>query len=362
MTPNKNYYCLILAGGKGRRLWPYSRQNCPKQFIDFLGTGRTQLQQTYDRMIKLISPENIYISTNINYLDLVQEQLPEVARTNIMPEPIYRNTAPSIAWAGHRIRHLNPRASIIVTPSDQIISNEEAFGNNVLSGLDFVSQEDYFLTMGIRPTRPEPGYGYIQLGEAMRDNVYRVKSFTEKPEREFATIFMESGEFYWNTGLFLTNVKHLHYCFSKLLPVVLDNLDAINYYATPEQEEAFMMQHFTAYPNMSVDMGILEKSDKVCVMKCDFGWADLGTWHSIYEALRKTDDDNVIIDSEVIIEDSKRNVIKLSKGRIGVINGLEGFIVAERGNVLFICKKEDSSDLVRKYINEVQMKKGEDFI
>ena len=362
MANLENFYCLILAGGKGRRLWPCSRENYPKQFVDFFGTGRTLLQQTYDRMKAIFPADHILINTNINYLGLVMEQLPDVSRSQIMAEPIHRNTAPSIAWAAHRLLHLNPKASFIAVPSDQLIINEKAFRQNVIDGLTFVAGNDVLLTMGINPTRPEPGYGYIQLAERLEHDVYIVKTFTEKPDREFAKTFMESGEFCWNTGLFLANVDHLWQRLSKILPSVLRTLDDINYYASTEQEDAYMLEHFSSYPNVSVEMGLLDGSEGVCVMKCDFGWADVGTWHGIYEALSKTTDGNVVIDSDVIIENSRGNVVKLPKGKLGVIDGLEDFIVAEKDNVLLICKKEDSSDLIRKYVNEVRMKKGEKFV
>ncbi len=362
MTKTDNFYCLILAGGKGRRLWPCSRESYPKQFIDFFGTGRTLLQQTYDRMSKVIPADHIFINTNVNYVDLVMEQLPTVPRARIMAEPIHRNTAPSIAWATHRISHLNPDASIIAVPSDQLVINDEVFKQNVLDGLAFVSTHDELLTMGVRPTRPEPGYGYIQMADPVEGGVYAVKTFTEKPNREFATMFVESGEFLWNTGLFLANVKHLWNRFCAILPFVLRKLDDLNYYATAEQEEAFVQEHFPSYPNMSLESGLLDSAENVSVMKCGFGWADIGTWHGIYEALPKNNDDNVVIDSDVMMENSRGNVIKLPKGKLGIIDGLEGFIVAEKENVLLICKKEDSSALVRKYVSEVQLKKGERFI
>ena len=362
MKENSNYYCVILAGGKGRRLWPTSRESFPKQFIDFFGSGRTQLQQTYDRFAKIMPEDHIFINTNISYLDLVREQLPQVPRERILAEPIHRNTAPSAAWATHRIMHLNPDASIIISPSDQAVQNEEAFIANVQEGLDFVSANNCLLTMGVKPTRPEPGYGYIQLGERAANDVYRVQSFTEKPDREFAKVFMDSGEFYWNTGLFLSNARYCFECFCKLLPAVLRNFDEMKPDFTPEEENNFINENFPAYPNLSIDNGILEKSDNVYVMKCDFGWADLGTWHSIYEAMQKGDGDNVVIDSEVMIDNAHGNVIKLPKDKIAVINGLDGFIVAEKDNVLLICKKEDSSALVRKFVNEVQIKKGEKYV
>lgn len=358
-----NNFCVILAGGKGRRLWPCSRQQYPKQFIDFFGTGRTQLQQTYDRMLKIIDRENIYINTNEQYKDIVKQQLPELSDANLMAEPIHRNTAPSVAWATHRISHINPNANLIVVPSDQLIFNEEQFKNDVLEGLQFVEQNESMLTMGVKPTRPEPGYGYIQIGDYSHiDDIFKVQSFIEKPDRSFAKMFMDSGEWYWNTGMFLSNVHYLKKRLYNLLPVVLRNLDEAKPNFTYQEENEFMKENFTVYPNISIDYGILEKSDNIFVKKCDFGWVDVGTWHSIYEAMQKSEDDNVIINSDVVLEDSHKNVIKLPKGKIAVINGLDDFIVAEKDNVLLICKKEDSSALVKKYVNEMQIKRGDDFV
>lgn len=359
----ENNYCVILAGGKGRRLWPCSRESRPKQFIDFFGTGRTQLQQTFDRFCKILPQENIFINTNATYENLVKEQLPEVAADHIMPEPIYRNTAPSMAWAAHRIAKINPEANIIVSPSDQAVFNEDAFKQNIMNGLQFVTRNDIILTLGVKPTRPEPGYGYIQIGDNIdNSDVYQVRSFTEKPNREFAKFFIESNEFLWNTGLFLSNVQFINTCMYKHLPSVLRTFDQKYPNATCSEESTFIQEHFPSYPNISLDYILLEKSDKACVMKCDFGWADLGTWHSIFEATQRSDEENVIINSDVIIDDARNNIIKLPEGRLAVINGLDGYIIAEEDNVLLICKKEDSSSLVRKYVNEVLLKKGNKYI
>ena len=320
------------------------------------------MQQTFDRMAKIVPADHIYINTNEEYVDLVKEQLPEVSADNILAEPIHRNTAPSMAWANHRISMMNPNACIIATPSDQAIFNEEAFRKNVLEGLAFVAENNHFLTMGVKPTRPEPGYGYIQMGDVYSDNIYQVQSFTEKPERDFAKVFVESGEFYWNTGLFLSNVSYLRECFCKILPPVLRDYDNKYPEFSVETENAYMKESFSSYPNISVDFGILEKPSNVCVMRCDFGWADLGTWHSIYEAMQKGEGDNVIVDSDVLMENCYNTVVKVPKGKLAVLNGLDGFIVAESDNVLLVCKKEDSSALVRKYVNEIQMKKGDEFV
>ena len=344
-------------------MWPASRMDRPKQFIDFFGTGRTLLQTTYDRFVRLLPAKNIYICTCKEYLPLVKEQLPELTEMNILVEPVHRNTAPSVAWANMRIKRINPQANIVITPSDQMVMNEEKFARSLETGINYVTENDVLLAMGVRPTRPEPGYGYIQLGDlSCKPDVYSVKSFTEKPEREFATMFMESGEFYWNAGIFISNSCHLTKTFESIFPSVLRNLhvDLPNY--TYEEELEYVAQNYPRYPNLSLDYAILEQGRSVYVMKCDFGWADLGTWHAIYECMSKTLDDNVTLDTEVLLDDAKNNIIRLPKGKLGVISGLDGYIIAEEDNVLLICKKEDSSALVRKYVNEVQIKYGDDFI
>ena len=362
-TDKKNY-CVILAGGRGQRLWPVSREQRPKQFLDLFGTGRTLLQSTFDRFERLLPIENIYLCTCAEYHDLVREQLPEIADCNIIVEPIHRNTAPSVAWASMRIHHIDPEANIIVSPSDQLVLNESSFAHSIDVGLGYVSENHVLLAMGVKPTRPEPGYGYIQLGDlSCKPDVYQVKSFTEKPERDFARVFMDSGEFYWNTGIFISSAYHLLDTFEHVFPPVLRGLryDVKEY--TPEEELKYVEENYSRYPNLSLDYAILEQSENnVFVMKCDFGWADLGTWHSIYEVMHKVNDDNVVMDSEVILEGCKNNIIKLPKGKLGVFNGLEGYIVAEEDGVLLICKKSDNSSMVKKYVNEVRIKYGDEFV
>lgn len=356
-------YCIILAGGKGKRLWPASRLERPKQFIDFFGTGRTQLQATYDRIASILPKENIFISTCRDYLSLVREQLPELPEQHILAEPVNRNTAPAVAWAGVSIHRECKDARIVVIPSDQLIFNEDAFRKNVLDGLRFVADNDIMLTMGIKPSRPEPGYGYIQEGEPTPfSGINKVQSFTEKPEREFAKLFMNSGEFLWNTGMFLCNANYLRQFMLdviKDMPYRMANLLEME---SAEERMQYVNQHFPAYPNLSMDKAALEMCDNVYVMHCDFGWADLGTWHAAYECMQKTDGENVVVDSQVMMENCKDNIVKLSKGHVGVINGLEGYIVTEENGVLLICPKGDSSSLIRKYINEVGIKYGDKYI
>jgi len=363
MEKHQDNYCVILAGGEGRRLWPSSRREKPKQFIDFFGTGRTLLQTTFDRFAKFIEEDHIYICTRSNFLHWVEEQLPQVRRENILVEPVNRNTAPSVAWAGRRIHRQNNNARIIVVPSDQLIIGEEAFQENVLTCLDFVAHNDIMLTMGVKPSRPEPGYGYIQMGEPTQTKgISKVQSFTEKPEREFARMFMESGEFLWNTGIFISNVNHMREFFLHVFTDLPGRLADLRIDYTPEEELTCVQQYFPYYPNVSMDKAALEMTDNVNVAQCDFGWADIGTWHAAYEYMQQGDDDNVVIDSEVMMEDCHGNIVKLPKGHIGVINGLDGFIIAEEGDVLLICKKYDSSALIKKYSNEIGIRYGDQYV
>ena len=359
----KNNFCVILAGGRGRRLWPASRNAHPKQFIDFFGTGKTLLQTTFSRFSRILPIENIYICTCKEYLHLVKEQLPELPEHNIMLEPVHRNTAPSVTWAAMRILRRDPHANVIVTPSDQLVIDEESFFRSMNVGIGYVAENEVLLAMGVKPTRPEPGYGYIQLGDlTCKPEVFQVKSFTEKPERDFAKMFMESGEFYWNTGIFISNARHLLASFEKIFPEVLRNLPVEKPDYTYEEELEYVEENYPRYPNLSLDYAILEQCQNVFVMRCNFGWADLGTWHAMYEAMSKVEDDNVILDSRVELDDCHNNIICLPKDKIGVFNGLDGYIVVEQDNVLLISKKGDSSSLVKKYANEVQIKYGDEFV
>ena len=363
MELSEKHFGVILAGGKGRRLWPCSREQKPKQFVDFFGVGRTQLQQAYDRFLRIIPPGNIYVSTQVEYGDLVKEQLPDLPKENILAEPVARNTAPSVAWAAFRISHICPDAQVIMMPSDQAVIGDDVFERDARQCLDFVAQKDCLIAMGVRPSRPEPGYGYIQMGdETTEEGLYRVQSFTEKPERDFARMFVESGEFLWNTGIFLSNVKHLVRSLRRILPVVLRLIDKEDMVVSMEQELSFVKENFSKFPNLSMDNGVLEKSKGVYVKRCNFGWADMGTWHSIYESQQNGEGDNVVLDSEVMLENCRDNIIDMPKGHLAVINGLEGYIVAEAGDVLLICPKGDSSALIRKYVNEVRLRYGEQYV
>lgn len=345
---NNNYYCIIMAGGMGRRFWPYSRKALPKQFLDFFGTGQTMLQQTYERYKQIISPENIYITTHTDYRDIVLKLLPEVRENQLIIEEERRNTAPSIAYAAHVIQKINPDATMIVTPSDNIILKPEAFKGAMLKGLDFASKSDKLVNIGIKPTYPETGYGYIQIDEEEESDFHKIKTFIEKPAKEFAEMFIESNEFYWNTGIFIWHVKTILQAFHDMMPDICPRVEC----DVPD---------FRACPNSSIDTRILEKADNVYVQACDFGWADIGTWNSLYDNMPKDTEKNVIIDSNTLLYDCKNNIIQLPKDKLAVIQGLEGYLIAEQGNALLICKKDDQQAM-RKFVNDVEMKFGEEYL
>lgn len=357
MDKTSNLYCIILAGGKGRRLWPESTVGMPKQFIDFFGSGRTQMQQTYDRFRTFLPADHILISTSRDYVDIVRQQLPDIPENNILAEPVWRNTAPCVAWGAYRALHFNPNATVIIAPSDHLVMDREKFANAAIKASEFVATHDSLLVMGATPTRIEPGYGYIQKDGQIGDGIYKVRSFTEKPDREFAKIFIDSGEFYWNTGIFVAGARYLINSFNNLLPQVLRTIESRK--MTIEEENTYMTDHFPLYPNISIEQGVLEKSKDVTVMHCDFGWADLGTWHGIYEVEHTNSGDNVVLDSDVILDKAHGNIIKVPKGHLAVINGLEGFIVVENGDTLLICPREDSSALIRKYSAEVEIRQSQ---
>ncbi|MBD8002140.1 mannose-1-phosphate guanylyltransferase [Bacteroides caecicola] len=344
---NINYYCVIMAGGIGRRFWPYSRKALPKQFLDFFGTGRTLLQQTYDRYKQIIPPENIYITTHRDYKELVKNLLPEVDESRLIVEEERRNTAPAIAYASHVIQKVNPDATIVVAPSDHLILKTDEFKQAILKGMEFASHSGKLLTLGIKPSYPETGYGYIQIDEKEKDNFYKVKTFIEKPAREFAEVFVQSNEFYWNSGIFIWHVNTILQAFHEMMAEVCPRVEC----DTPD---------FSACPNSSIDYSIMEKANNVYVQLCDFGWADIGTWGSLYDASPKDENRNVIVNSNTLLYNCKENIILMPEDKLAVIQDLEGYLVVERGNALLICKKDDQN-AIRKFVNDVEMKFGEKY-
>lgn len=346
MTDNR--YCLILAGGNGSRLWPISRTTKPKQFLDLFGTGRTLLQQTYDRVAQFFDPSHIYVSTNVAYLPLVYEQLPEVDDLHILEEPLRRGTLAAVAWGSVFIAKQDPQATLFVTPSDQLILREELYRQDVLAALQFVGENDALLVMGVTPSRPETGYGYIQTDDdkPLFGDIFPVKTFTEKPDAHFADIFLQEGNFLWNTGLL---------CFST--HVMLDNLFTL----VPEyrieiprmmrEAESADPKHvpesFNVLPNYNMDVSILERSEHVYVQRCHFGWADIGTWASISKDVPADADENVLMGTEAYLYECSGNIIRLPEGRKAVIKGLNNYVVAEEGEILMICPREDVTAMRR---------------
>jgi mannose-1-phosphate guanylyltransferase len=295
-----------------------------------------------------VPKENIFVATNIQYEALVKEQLPQLKDSQILLEPNRRNTAPCIAWASIHIQQLNPDANIIVAPADHLILKEAEFIEAVTQGLEFVAQSPQLLTLGIKPNRPETGYGYIQIDDEKQGNFYKVKTFIEKPQLEFAQVFVESDEFYWNSGIFIWNVNTILKAFDTYIP---------------EIGEIFKIDEdkSEALPNISIDYAIMEKADNVYVQLCDFGWADLGTWGALHEASPKDMHKSVIIKGHTLLYECKDNIVAIPKGKLAVVQGLEDYLIADTDNVLLICRKDDESK-IRRYVNDVQVKLGDDFV
>lgn len=359
-----NKYCVIMAGGVGSRFWPLSKLNKPKQFLDILGTGRTLLQMTFDRFKEICPVENVYIVTSLSYKETILEQLPELKDEQILLEPARRNTAPCIAYANYKILKKDPNAVIVTAPSDHLIVKQDAFVKVINEGLDFVSSTDALLTLGIKPSRPETGYGYIQVNgkkDIKNKNINRVKTFTEKPNKELAKVFYESGEFLWNAGIFLWSLKSIMNAFDKFLPDV-DQLfkEGIDVYNT-DKEADFISETYTECKNISIDYGIMEKADNVFVYASDFGWADLGTWGSLYENSSKDKNKNAIIGDLVFTYNVNNSVVNVPKDKLVVLQGLQDYIVVESEGVLLVCKKEDEQE-IKQYVNDIKLKLGDKYL
>lgn len=355
---NSNNFCVIMAGGIGSRFWPLSTSATPKQFIDILGVGKTLLQLTYDRMKKICPPENFYIVTNAQYEKTVLQQLPELYPYQILKEPLRKNTAPCIAYGNHEIRKRCKDANIIVTPSDHLILNEDEFLDTVKAGWQFTEKNEALLTLGIKPTRPDTGYGYIQLRENVAEinshKINKVKTFTEKPELEMAKVFLKSGDFFWNSGIFLWSLQAIDNAFKMHLPKVYELFEA--------QSEMFILDDIYANcPNISIDYGIMEKAENVYVLQSDFGWSDLGTWGALYENAEKDEKQNAVIGSNVMTYSASNCVISIPDSKLAVIDGLDNYIVVDSADRLLICKREDEQK-IRQFVNDIKFKKGDSYI
>ena len=376
----ENNYCVIMAGGVGSRFWPFSRNHKPKQFLDFFGTGRSLLQMTIDRFRPIVPIENILIVTNVLYRDQVLEQIPDLTPEQVLCEPARRNTAPCIAYAAARIKAMEAmrrkgdeamrrKARIVVAPSDHLILQEETFRETILQGFNFIDHHDALLTLGMKPTRPETGYGYIQTGEEIgRPNelldsslldlgkgICKVKAFTEKPNLELAKVFLESGDFLWNSGIFIWSLHSILSAFQEFLPEMANKFaEGDNLMGTPD-EDAFIQTMFPTCPSISIDYGVMEKAKNVHVIPSDFGWSDLGTWGSLYELSDKDENDNVTLHSDATFYDSHGNIVTLPKGHLAVVQGLQDCIVAESDGVLLICKR-DAEQQIRQFFMDAEVK------
>jgi len=358
---DKNRYCVIMCGGVGSRFWPYSRVAMPKQFIDFFGTGRSLLQMAVDRMQGIVPTSNIIMMTNEAYAHIIRQQLPELDDSQILLEPARRNTAPCIAWAAHHIHALNPDARIMVAPSDHLILHVEHFKQSVTRAFEFIDHRDAIVTMGIKPSRPETGYGYIQVGEHVEGDFSAVKTFTEKPNADLARVFLDSGEFFWNSGMFFWSADSILKALAAHAPevnAVFEQGEAL--FGTP-QEQQYINDNFPACPSISIDFAVMEKAPNVYVETVDFGWSDLGTWGSLYDNSPKSADGNVTQNCKALLFNSHNNIIAVKGDKLVVASGLDGYIVADVDDALLIVPI-DEEQKIKLYVNEVKSNYGDKYL
>ena len=358
---NKNYYAILMAGGVGSRFWPVSTQEFPKQFHDMLGTGETLLQKTFSRLALIIPKENIFILTNDSYNDLVLEQLPEVTKEQVVLEPAMRNTAPCILYASLKIEKLNPNALMIVAPSDHWIEDEIAFIENVEQAFQFCSEHKALMTLGIKPTFPNTGYGYIEYDKNATENVKSVNQFREKPNYNTAKAFISSGNFLWNAGIFVWSVEAVTEAFKESQPDLFQLFEkGIAVYNT-DFEDDFIKDNYKKAENISVDYAIMEKSKNVYVLPATFDWNDLGTWGSLYDKLEKDSNNNAIVNARTITENATGNMIRTDKDKVVVIDGLKDYIIVDKEDVLLIYPK-DKEQNIKEVRLDVKDKFGENLI
>ncbi len=359
---NQNQYVAIMAGGIGSRFWPMSRTAFPKQFLDILHTGRTLIQATYDRYKLFIPSENIFIVTSVEYASIVEKQLPELPKENILCEPSRKNTAPCIAYIAHKLQLQNPDALLICAPADHLILDAPAFTKVCQDAFEFVNNINALVTLGIKPTYANTGYGYIQH-EVMpvADNIYQVKTFTEKPNLELAKTFLASGDFLWNAGIFVWKVKNILRAFELFLPEMNEVFVAEKEAFNTEKEQDAIDRIYSQCTNISIDYGIMEKADNVYVLPSSFGWSDLGTWNSAWENMEKDYFGNAVAGKNVMIIDATKNVVHAADNKLVLLQGLDDFIVVDTKDVLLICKKDKEQE-IKDYVAEVKRNKGDKFL
>jgi mannose-1-phosphate guanylyltransferase len=357
---NKNYYAILMAGGVGSRFWPISTKDFPKQFHDMLGTGDTLIQKTFQRLSKLIPKENIFILTNECYNDLVFEQLPEVTKRQVVLEPAMRNTAPCILYAALKIQKENKDALMIVAPSDHWIEDEQAFTNNVQDAFSFCASNDALMTLGITPTFPNTGYGYIECDNSSENQIRKVNQFREKPNYETAKSFIKQDNFLWNSGIFMWSVKSVLKAFKQNQPELFQLFESGFEVYNTNFEGDFIRDNYGKAENISIDYAVMEKSDNVYVIPATFDWNDLGTWGSLYDKLDKDASDNAIVNAKTLIEDASGNMIRSKKNKLVVIDGLKDYIVVDKDEVLLIFPKTKEQD-IKKVLQNVKANFGEEY-
>lgn len=351
---NKNHFCIIMAGGLGGRFWPLSTTEKPKQFLDLTGTGRTLIQLTYQRMASICPKENIFIVTCELFRPLIKEQVPDIKDDRVLYEPTRRNTAPCIAYANEYIKELNSEAQIIVTPADHLILNEELYRQAIWEGLEYTKNKDILLTIGIKPNRPETDYGYIQIADPESNKkISEVKNFTEKPTEEMAKIFLQTNEFFWNSGIFIWSLTSITNAFRNHLPETLELFESLN----PKQNTNSINNIYAGCKNISIDYGILEKADNVHVYKAKFGWSDLGTWKALFDNQQKTENQNIIKNTSTVIYDTTDCILFTNDKKTSAIQGLEGYIVVDTEDSLLICKRTEEHK-IRQIVNDIKFNKG----
>jgi len=359
---NQNQYVAIMAGGIGSRFWPMSRTSWPKQFLDILGTGKTLIQHTFDRFAYFIPTDNIYVVTSEEYRDIVIGQLPQIRPENIVCEPSRKNTAPCIAYIAYKLETINPNGSLICAPADHLILDETGFRKVCLEAMDFVVKHRALITLGIKPSHPNTGYGYIQYDQQpVTDNVFQVKTFTEKPTLDIARTFVQSGEFLWNAGIFVWQVRNIVAAFSEFLPEMAELFEAEKaVFNTPDEQEA-IDRIYPQCTNISIDYGIMEKADNVYIIPSDFGWSDLGTWNSAYQNMEHDYLDNAAKGKNIMVIDATRCMVQAPDDKLVLLQGLDDFIVVDTRDVLLICRKDKEQE-IKEYVAEVKRNKGERFL
>jgi len=359
---NKHNYVAILAGGIGSRFWPKSRTPFPKQFIDILNTGKTLIQSTYERYAGFIPEENIYVITVDEYVDIVKKQLPSINPLNILAEPSRKNTAPCIAYIAFKLMQKDPEASLIVAPSDHLVLDNTEFEKVAMEALNFSAHMKAFVTLGIKPTYPNTGYGYIQHEAlSVADNIFKVKTFTEKPNTELAKAFIASGDFLWNAGIFIWQIKNIIKAFEQYQPEMYELFTAEQAYYNTEREQEALERIYPLCTNISIDYAIMEKANNVYVIPSSFGWSDLGTWNSAYDNLEKDYLGNAVAGDNVMVIDATKCMVSAPHNKLLVLQGLDDFIIVDTKDVLLICKK-DKEQQIKDYVAEVKRNIGDQYL